>query len=61
MKVLLARKYLTNNPFTKFMQHNIKERWCIYHEDFKKMNDVADKLRKEGYEVKIYEVVGEKK
>ena len=61
MKVLLARKFLTNNPFTKNMQHNIDERWSVYHEDFKKMNEVKEKLRKKGYEVKIYEVVEEKK
>ena len=27
-----------------------------YHEDFEKMNEVADKLRKNGWSVKIVEV-----
>ena len=48
MKVILARKYLTKNPFTRYMQKNIAERWMEYHEDFKKMNEVANKLRKNG-------------
>lgn len=56
MKVLLARKYLSKNPFTRYMQKNITERWMEYHEDFEKMNEVADKLRKNGWSVKIVEV-----
>ena len=61
MKVLLARKFLSKNPFTKYMQKNIIERWCTYFEDFTKMKEVAAKLKKDGYEVKIYEVVEDKK
>lgn len=60
MKVLLARKYLSKNPFTKYLQKNIIERWAVYVEDFKKLYDVAEKLKKDGYEVKIYEVVEDK-
>ena len=56
MKVLLARKCLSNNPFTKYKPENISEKWIIYHEDFEKMNEVADKLRKNGWSVKIVEV-----
>lgn len=56
MKVLLARKYLSNNPFTKYKPENISEKWFIYHEDFEKMNEVADKLCKNGWSVKIVEV-----
>ena len=56
MKVLLARKYMTKNPFTRYMQKNIAERWMEYHEDFEKMNEVADKLRENGWSVKIAEV-----
>jgi len=56
MKVILARKYLTKNPFTRYIQKNIAERWMEYHEDFEKMNEVADKLRKNGWSVKIVEV-----
>lgn len=56
MKVILARKFLTKNPFTRYMQKNIVERWMEYHEDFEKMNEVADKLRKNGWSVKIVEV-----
>ena len=56
MKVLLARKYLSKNPFTRYMQKNIAERFMEYHEDFGKMNEVADKLRKNGWSVKIVEV-----
>lgn len=57
MKVILARKYLSKNPFTKFMQKNIEERWIVYFEDFKKMNEVREKLIKDGYFVKIIEGV----
>lgn len=57
MKVILARKYLSKNPFTKFMQKNIEERWMVYFEDFKKMNEVREKLIKDGYFVKIIEGV----
>lgn len=60
MKILLARKYLSKNPFTKYLQKNIIERWITYFEDFTKMNEVAEKLKKDGYEVKIYEVVEDK-
>ena len=56
MKVLLARKYLSKNPFIRYMQKNIAERWMEYHEDFEKMNEVADKLRENGWSVKIVEV-----
>ena len=56
MKVILARKCLSKNPFTRYMQKNIAERWMEYHEDFEKMNEVADKLRKNGWSVKIIEV-----
>ena len=56
MKVILARKYLSKNPFTKYVDKNIAEKWIEYHEDFEKMNEVADKLRKNGWSVKIIEV-----
>ena len=59
MKVLLARKYLSKNPFTKYLQKNIIEKWAVYFEDFKKMYEVAEKYKKDGYQVKIYEVVEE--
>ena len=55
MKVLLARKYLSNNPFTKYKPENISEKWFIYHEDFQKMKEVKQKLRKNGYSVTIIE------
>lgn len=57
MKVILARKYLSKNPFTRYMQKNIAERWMEYHEDFEKMNEVKEKLKKEGFSVKIIEGV----
>ena len=57
MKVLLARKYLSKNPFTKYMQKNIVERWMEYHEDFTKMKEAAENLRKQGYFVRIIEAV----
>ena len=57
MKVLLARKYLTKNPFTKYIQKNIEERWMVYFEDFIKLKDVKEKLIKDGYFVKIIEGV----
>lgn len=57
MKILLARKYLSKNPFTRYMQKNIEERWMVYFEDFKKMKEVAKNLRNQGYFVRIYEAV----
>lgn len=57
MKVLLARKYLTKNPFTKYMQKNIEERWMVYFEDFNKLKDVKERLIKDGYFVRIIEGV----
>ena len=60
MKVLLARKYLSKNPFTKYLQKNIIERWAVYFEDFQKMKDVKEKFEKDGYSVRIYEIVEEK-
>lgn len=60
MKVLLARKYLSKNPFTKYLQKNIIERWAVYVEDFQKMKAVKEKFEKDGYSVRIYEIVEEK-
>ena len=57
MKVILARKYLSKNPFTRFIQKNIEERWMIYFEDFIKLKEVKEKLIKDGYFVKIIEGV----
>lgn len=59
MKVILARKFLSKNPFTKYMPKNISEKWAVYHEDFKKMESVAAKWRQEGYSVKVIEAVEE--
>lgn len=43
-KILTARKYKSNNPFTKYMQKNIEERYLVYHEDWKKFEVVKQKL-----------------
>lgn len=58
-KILTARKYKTKNPFTKYMQKNIEERYLVYHEDWKKFEEVQQKLTKEGYQVQIWNVVEE--
>lgn len=56
MKLLLARKYISKNPFTRYMQKNIIERWIPYHEDFVKMAKVAEQLKKDDYSVRIVEI-----
>lgn len=53
MKVILARKYLSKNPFTKYKPENILEKWMIYTEDFQKMKEVKENLIKDGYSVLI--------
>lgn len=55
-KILLARKYNSKNPFTKFMQKNITERFVIYQEDWVKFEKVKQKWIEEGYKVMEYEV-----
>ena len=55
MKVILARKYLSKNPFTKYKPENISEKWEIFYEDFQKMKDIKEILKKDGYSVKIIE------
>lgn len=42
-KILTARKYKSKNPFTKFVQKNIEERFLVYNEDWKKYEDVKQK------------------
>lgn len=56
-KILTARKYKTNNPFTKYLQKNIEERYLVYHEDWKKLDEVRQKLIKEGWRVQVWNVV----
>ena len=56
-KILTARKYKSNNPFTKYLQKNIEERYLVYHEDWKKFEEVQQKLIKEGWQVQIWNVV----
>lgn len=59
-KILTARKYKSNNPFTKYMQKNIEERYLVYHEDWKKFEDVKQKLIKDGFQVRVWNVIEEK-
>lgn len=55
-KILLARKYKSKNPFTKYMEKNIEEHFYIYHEDWKKFEQVKTKLKNDGYTVWVFEV-----
>ncbi len=59
-KILTARKYKLNNPFTKYMQKNIEERFLVYHEDWKKFEEVKQKLINEGFQVRVWNVIEEK-
>jgi len=59
IKILTAKKFKTNNPFTKYLQKNIEERYCVYHEDWKKFEEVRQKLVKEGWQVRVWNVVEE--
>lgn len=56
-KILTARRYKTKNPFTKYLQKNIEERFVVYHEDWPKFEAVKKKWQKEGYIVREYKVV----
>jgi len=58
-KLLTAWRYKTNNPFTKYMQKNIEERYLVYHEDWKKFEEVKAKLKAEGFSVRVWNVVEE--
>lgn len=58
-KILTAKKYKTNNLFSKYLQKNIEERYLVYHEDWKKFEEVRQKLIKDGYQVQIWNVVEE--
>lgn len=60
-KILTARKYKSNNPFTKYMQKNIEERFVVYYEDLKKFEEVKQKLIDEGFQVRVWNVIEEKK
>ena len=56
-KILTARKFKSNNPFTKYMQKNIEERFLVYNEDWKKFEEVKQKLIEKGFQVRIWNVI----
>ena len=58
-KILTARKCKSSNPFTKYMQKNIEERFLVYHEDWKKFEEVKQKLIDEGFQVRVWNVIEE--
>lgn len=59
-KILTSRKYKSNNPFTKYMQKNIEERYLVYHEDWKNFDEVRQKLTEQGWQVRVWNVIEEK-
>ena len=59
-KILTAKKYKTNNPFTKYMQKNIEERYLVYYEDWKKFEKVKQKFIDVGFQVRVWNVIEEK-
>ena len=59
-KILTAKKYKTNNPFTKYMHKNIEERYLVYYEDWKKFEKVKQKFIDEGFQVRVWNVIEEK-
>lgn len=58
-KILTAQRLKSRNPFTKYMQKNIEERYLIYHEDWEKFETVKQKLIKEGFKVRVWNVIEE--
>ena len=40
-------------------QKNIEERYLVYHEDWKKFEEVRQKLTEEGWQVRVWNVVEE--
>lgn len=58
-KILTAQRFKSRNPFTKYMQKNIEERYLIYHEDWEKLEAVKQRLIKEGFKVRVWNVIEE--
>lgn len=58
-KILTAKKYKSNNPFTKYLQKNIEERYLVYHKDWKNFEEVKQKLIDEGFQVRVWNVIEE--
>ena len=58
-KILTARKCKSKNPFTKYLQKNIEERYVVYHEDWKKFEEIKQKLKADGFEVRVWNVIEE--